>query len=107
MFNRSLAQRLVRRGLGVFIISFIVFLSGVGIAYGPFEAAGIAVLVAGHMLIVLGVIGIKVGYFMRLAAQDVLDPHPDGWLREGPSPDALPRAGVKKIMPPSGDRRSA
>lgn len=107
MLNQDFAARLLPWATRSFFISFSVLLAGVGVAYGLGERSTMTLELLGHWFIALGAVGIKMSYFARLAALDVLKPHPDGWLREAPEPESLPRLEVDTIEPPPTRKQSA
>lgn len=82
MLEIGFARRLVSWGnAGVFAgLAFLAL--GVCLAYVLDEALPFHVQLLGHLMVGLGAFGLKGGYIARLAALDVLKPHPEGWRSE-------------------------
>ena len=107
MLNKEFAARLLPWATASFFLSLFVLLSGVGVAYGLGSRSTMVLEMLGHWFIALGAMGVKVSYIARLAAQDVLRPHPDGWRREAPKPEALTRLNLERVSRPAEHKRSA
>ena len=109
MFERNFAERLLRWASRGFF-GFLALVSvGALLAYGPVEHTTMAMKVLGHAFVALGAFGLKVSYLARLAAMDVLKPHPEGWQREMGAPERLPMLRLESVNAPEAekDRKSA
>ena len=65
-------QRLLRFSSRLLVAGVLLLSSGIAAAYGDFVTLGIGELIGAHVLIVLGPTLFKLGYVMRLAAQEIL-----------------------------------
>lgn len=65
-------QRLLRFSSRLLVAGVLLLSSGIAAAYGEFVTLGIGELIGAHVLIVLGPTLFKLGYVMRLAAQEIL-----------------------------------
>jgi hypothetical protein len=96
MFDSVFAQRLLAWSTIALIYSISVLTLGVGLAYLFDTHLSMGWQAVGHYLIGAGAFSVKVSYIGRLAALDVLQPHPEGWMSQlglrGPrlTPLALP-----------------
>ncbi len=100
MLDRPFAERLLGWANRAFFLSLGLLIGGAVIAYGLGANTALLMEVLGHWLIALGALGVKVSYIARLAALDVLKPHPDGWLREARPPADLPRLSLDVVESP-------
>jgi hypothetical protein len=106
MFNTRFAERLLHWATASLLLSLVVLAAGVLLAYG-LESASMPTEVVGHWLIALGAFGVKTTYIARLAAQDELDPHPEGRGRESLPPRALVPLRVSTVDDPETRRRDS
>ncbi len=109
MFDEVFAERLLVWANRAFFGFLALMIGGAVSAYGLGAHTTMASEVLGHWLIAVGAFGVKTSYIARLAALDVLKPHPDGWLREARPPKALPRLRLESVEAPDarGQRKSA
>jgi pheromone shutdown protein TraB len=89
MIDQVFAGRLLPWANRAFFGFLALAIVGVILAYGLGAHTTMTTEILGHWFIALGAFGIKASYVARLAALDVLKPHPDGWLREVRPPNAL------------------
>ena len=99
MFDQVFAARLLEWANRAFFGFLALGISGAVLAYGFGAYMTMALEGLGHWFIALGAFGVKTSYIARLAALDVLRPHPDGWLREAAPPDRLPRLKLVTVSP--------
>jgi hypothetical protein len=100
MFDEVYAGRLLAWANRSFFGFLALVIAGAVSAYGLGAHTTLASEVLGHWLIALGALGVKTSYIARLAALDVLEPHPEGWLRESPPPKALPLLRLDPVESP-------
>jgi len=67
-------RRVLRLSWGLLCMGVLLLASGLAVAYGLERRLAIPALVGAHVLIVLGPTLFKLGYVMRLAAQQKLQP---------------------------------
>jgi len=80
MLSHAFARRLLTWSTPVMFACLSLLVAGVALAYVWSETTSIPVQVMGHWFVGVGAFGIKTFYIARLAALDVLEPHPEGWL---------------------------
>ena len=109
MLDRGFAERLLRWATRGFFGFLALLTAGALLAYGLGEPTTLAMKLPGHAFIALGAMGLKVSYVARLAALDVIKPHPDGWQREVRPPKALPLLRLDSVRSPDvrNDRKRA
>jgi hypothetical protein len=104
MMDRPFAERLLTWANRAFFLFLALAIGGAVIAYGLGTYTTMMKEVLGHWFIALGAFGVKSSYLARLAALDVLKPHPDGWQREARPPADLPRLGLDVVELPDHAR---
>ncbi|MEE4173679.1 MAG: hypothetical protein V2I57_05450 [Xanthomonadales bacterium] len=109
MFDEVFAGRLLAWANRSFFGFLALVFGGAVSAYGLGANTTMTSEVLGHWFIAVGAFGVKTSYIARLAALDVLKPHPDGWQREARPPEALPLLRLDSVKAPAGNdlRRSA
>jgi len=95
MFDRDFAQRLLSWSGIALVFSLSVLTLGVVLGYVVDSWVSIGWQAVGHYLIGAGAMGIKLNYIARLAALDVLQPHPEGWMSQ------LDRSRAQLVMLPA------
>lgn len=82
MFDSAFAQRLLKWSTLALTFSIFILLLGILLGYVLDPRLSMGWQMVGHYLIGAGALGIKLNYIARLAALDVLQPHPEGWVAE-------------------------
>lgn len=80
MLDVTFAHDLLKWSTRAIFYSFTVLLFGVCLGYLFDQYLSMGWQAVGHFFIASGAFGIKVSYIARLAAMDVLNPHPEGWI---------------------------
>lgn len=65
-------RRLLRASSRLLLAGVLLFAAGVAVAYGPAEGPGLGTAIAAHVVIVVGPTLFKLGYVLRLTAQEQL-----------------------------------
>ena len=100
MFDRNFAGRLLGWANRALLGFLALTMGGGARAYGLGAHTTLTSEVLGHWFIAAGALGIKASYIARLAALDVIEPHPDGWLREARPPEALTPLRLGSVASP-------
>lgn len=95
MFDSAFAQRLLDWSSVALIYSISILALGVTLGYFLDSHLSIGWQAVGHYLVGAGALGIKLNYIARLAALDVLQPHPEGWVSQ--LGQVAPRAFIPHI----------
>lgn len=82
MLSDTFARRLLGWSTPALLAGLGLILGGIFLAYAGARSVPLPLQVVGHWFIGLGAFGLKTFYIARLAALDVLAPHPEGWLSE-------------------------